>query len=86
MSLYDRILEEALREGIEYQPPPTRLRGEQTSELRMLKGLIYNGPGNWWTGMAFKCLQRWYPVEYERLCLEKNEGNWMFGFRGEDND
>ncbi|MDQ3912609.1 MAG: hypothetical protein M3305_12750 [Actinomycetota bacterium] len=83
MNLYDRILEEAHREGIEYQLPRFQSGREPTGELRVLRSLVYNGPTNLWSAMAYASLKRKYPAAYERFLLEKNGGDWMFGFRGE---
>jgi hypothetical protein len=80
MSLYERILQEAQREGIEYSPPQPSAPGEEaTGELRMLRMWTYHPPTNAWTAMAFKSLQHKHTSEYERLLLRKNGGKWMFG-------
>jgi hypothetical protein len=82
MSLYERILQEAQREGIEYSPPQPSAPGEEaTGELRMLRMWTYHPPTNAWTAMAFKSLQHKHTSEYERLLLRKNGGKWMFPFR-----
>jgi hypothetical protein len=83
MSLYDRILQEAQREGIEHRPPPqsSSSREEPTGELRMLRMWTYHPPTNAWQAMAFGSLQHKHTSEYERLLLRKNGGKWMFPFR-----
>ena len=74
MYLYERILGETKKSGIEYQPPPTGSCREPTGELRMLKGFVYNGPTNRWSAIAYASLRKEYPTEYQRLLLEKNGG------------
>ena len=82
MSLYERILEEAQKEGIEYQPPQAGPRGEElTPELRALQHWTFQGPTHPWSAMAFKSLQRKYPAPYQRFLLQNNGGKGMFGFR-----
>ncbi len=80
MSLYERILEEARREGIKYQPP-TASRTEPTGELANLRSLTFHGPSSCWTGMYHKSLQQKYPAEALQYLLEKNGGS-VFTLRG----
>ena len=85
MSLYERILQEAQKEGLEYRPPQTSSsREEPTGEVRMLRMWTYHPPTNHWTAMAFRSLQHKYPLEYEKFLLQKNGGKWMFGFKSEE--
>ena len=86
MSLYNRILEEAKREGIEYRPPQaTSTTQEPAGERGMLKMWTFQPPTNHWTAMAFRSLQHKYPLEYERFLLQKNGGKWMLPFRQKEN-
>jgi hypothetical protein len=82
MGLYERILEEARREGIVYQTP-TASHTEPTGELGMLKSLTFQGPSSCWTGMAYKSLQHKYPAEHLRFLLAKNGGS-VFNLRGRE--
>jgi hypothetical protein len=80
MGLYERILEEARREGVEHQTP-TASRTEPTGELANLRSLTFHGPSSCWTGMAYKSLQHKYPAEHLRYLLEKNGGS-VFSITG----
>jgi hypothetical protein len=74
MSLYQRLLEEVQREGIEYQPPHTGSGREPTGELRMLRRWTFHEPTTRWSAMAYAALKRRYPADYERFLLQKNGG------------
>jgi hypothetical protein len=81
VSLYERILKEAEREGLEYRPPQTSSRRDEcTGDLGMLKMWTLHPPSNHWTAMAFRSLQHKYPLEYEKFLLQKNGGKWMIPF------
>ena len=83
MSLYERILEEARREGIEHQTPAV-LHTQPTGQLANLQSLTFQGPSSCWTGMHYKSLQHKYPAEHLRFLLEKNGGS-VFSSGGGEN-
>ena len=76
MSLYERILQEAQLEGLEYRPPQTSSsRRELTGERGMLKMWTLHLPSDYWTAMAFRSLQRKHPLGHGRLLVERNSGD-----------
>ncbi len=77
MRLYERLIEEARREGISYSPPPiTRAKKRRRSpkekaQIEILEMWSRQGVTSAFEGMYFKTLQKRYPAQFDCLMAER---------------
>ena len=50
-------------------------------EIEAFKGFVHFGSSSAFSGMMYLSLRWRHPREYERLLVEKNDGERMLGFR-----